>query len=187
MKMDNNLKKLNIGAGTDIRPGYINHDLSSLEGIDCVHDLNVYPWPWADGSFEEVIANDVLEHLDDFMRAMEELHRILSSGGKVKLTVPYWNSYCAHADPTHRRGFHELTFRFFDPTSPYCQERPYYTKARFNVAEEAFILVPFSPYFQLPFVGEIIVRNRIVKRLTGWIGNHISNVILAISLTLEKI
>lgn len=184
--MEGALTKLNMGAGTDIRVGYINHDIAPLSGIDCVHDLNVYPWPWHDASFEQIVANDVIEHLDDFMKAMEELHRILKPEGRIKLSVPYWNSWCAHADPTHHRGFHELTFRFFDPESPYCKARPYYTNARFKIIEETFILAPFSPYFHLPGVGEIKIHGRISKRLIGWLGNHLSNVILAIHLILEK-
>ena len=35
--------KVNLGAGSDIRPGWINHDLVKLQGIDVTHDLNVMP------------------------------------------------------------------------------------------------------------------------------------------------
>jgi SAM-dependent methyltransferase len=187
MNVKDEVRKLNLGAGTVLYPEFINHDIASLEGIDCVHDLNSYPWPWANDTFEEIIANDVIEHLDNFMMAMEELHRILKPGGQVKLSVPYWNSWCAHADPTHRRGFHELTFHFFDPDSPYCKARPYYTKARFKIVEEAFLLAPFTPYFPIPWIRQVKVRGRIIKRFIGFIGNHFSNIILGINLTLKKV
>jgi SAM-dependent methyltransferase len=179
--------KVNLGAGSDILPGFVNHDLVALPGIDVVHNLNQYPWPWADGSVDEIKMYDVLEHLDDFMKAMEEISRILAPGGRCRISVPYWNSWCTYADPTHKRGFHELTFRFFDPESPYCKERPYYTKARFNIIEEKFIVVPFSPYFALPGMGEITVRRKLSKRLIGLIGNYfISNLIQGIQLVLQK-
>jgi predicted SAM-dependent methyltransferase len=51
--------KLNIGAGNDIRNGWINHDIAELEGIDIVHDLNKFPWPFEDEQFSEIVANDV--------------------------------------------------------------------------------------------------------------------------------
>jgi SAM-dependent methyltransferase len=179
--------KVNLGAGTDILAGYINHDLVALQGIDVVHNLNQYPWPWADGSIDEIKMYDVLEHLDDFMRAMEELFRVLAPGGHCRISVPYWNSWCAYADPTHKRGFHEITFRFFDPESAYCKERPYYTKARFKVTEEKFILVPFSPYFGVPGIGEIAVSGTWSKRVVGFVGNYfISNLIQDMQLVLEK-
>ena len=178
--------KLNLGAGTDIRTGYVNHDLVGLPGISVVHDLNSFPWPWADQSVEEIVARDLLEHLDDFMAAMEEMHRILKPGALARVKVPYWNSWCRHADPTHKRGFHELTFRFFDPDSPYCKERHYYSSARFHILEEAFILAPFTPYFAVPGLGEIRISNRWLKRVIGLVGNTLSNVILDIDLVLEK-
>lgn len=181
------MMKVNLGAGTDVLNGYVNHDVADLAGIDVVHDLNQYPWPWDDGSVQEIKMYDVLEHLNDFMRAMEEISRILASGGRCMVSVPYWNSWCAHADPTHKRGFHEITFRFFDPESVYCQERPYYTKARFRIIEEEFVLAPFSPYFALPGVGEIHVRRAWSKKIVGLIGNYlISNLIHDLRLTLEK-
>ena len=63
--------KLNLGAGSDIRQGWVNHDVVKLDGIDVVHNLNITPWPWLDSSIDELHAMDILEHLDDFMRAME--------------------------------------------------------------------------------------------------------------------
>lgn len=179
--------KVNLGAGSDILTGYINHDLLALPGIDVVHNLNQYPWPWADGSIEEIKMFDVLEHLDNFMQAMEEIFRVLMPGGHCLVSVPYWNSWCAYADPTHKRGFHEITFRFFDPESIYCQERPYYTRARFKIVYEEFIVAPFSPYFSIPGVAEISVSRAWSKNVIGLIGNYfISNLIHDLRLTLKK-
>lgn len=178
--------KLNLGAGSDIRQGYINHDIVQLPGISVVHDLDVYPWPWLDASADEVIAKDLLEHLEDFMAAMEELFRIVKPGGRVNLKVPYWNGWSCQADPTHRRGFHEITFQFFDPQSPYCRERPYYTNARFHIDRETFVLAPFSPYFPIPYLGEIRVSHPLMKRAIGFLGNSISNIILDLEIEMVR-
>jgi SAM-dependent methyltransferase len=180
--------RINLGAGSDILAGWLNHDVVALPGIDCVHDLNVRPWPWASGSVAEIKAYDVLEHLDDFIPAMEEIWRILAPGGTCRISVPYWNSWCAAADPTHRRGFHEITFQFFDPSSPYCRSRPYYSPARFDILAEEFVLAPGNPYFSIPGVGEIFIRGRIPRRIVGIIGNYlISNLIQDLRLVLRKI
>ncbi len=179
--------KLNIGAGTDILPGWLNHDIAPLGGIDCVHDLNVRPWPWESGSVTEIKIYDVLEHLDELIPSIEEIWRILAVGGICRVSVPYWNSWCAAADPTHKRAFHETTFHFFDPSSPYCQSRPYYSKARFAIVEEAFILAPFNPYLLIPGLGEIAVKRRLSKRLVGLLGNYfVSNLIQDLRVTLRK-
>ena len=39
-------------------------------------------------SFDVVIAFDVLEHVPDYQKALEEVHRILSSRGFAIFTVP---------------------------------------------------------------------------------------------------
>lgn len=44
--------------------------------------------PFADASFDVVVAMDVLEHLPDDRAAMCEFHRILKPGGRVVATVP---------------------------------------------------------------------------------------------------
>tara|TARA_B100000767_G_C19658345_1_gene489871 strand:- start:425 stop:985 length:561 start_codon:yes stop_codon:yes gene_type:complete len=180
--------KLNLGAGNDIKDGFINHDISQLPGIDVAFDINTYPWPWDDNTFDEVVAHDLLEHLNDFMRAMEEIHRILIPNGMVKLSVPYWNSCARYIDPTHKIGFHEDTFKFFDPSSHYCEERFYYTKARFSIVKETFIILPFYPYFWIPKIPEIKINNRILKRIFGFIGNVlISNFILGLHMEMKKL
>ena len=43
----------------------------------------------ADASFDIVIANHVLEHVSDDLRALSELHRVLVSGGRAILQTPY--------------------------------------------------------------------------------------------------
>ena len=93
-------KKLNLGCGTDIKPGWVNHDMVRLDGIDIVHDLNIAPWPWDDNSIDEVCAKDVLEHLPNTLSVMGEIFRITKPGASIYIAVPYWNSWEAITDPT---------------------------------------------------------------------------------------
>ncbi len=44
--------------------------------------------PFADGSFDRVIASEVLEHIPDDVAAMNELARVLRPGGTMAVTVP---------------------------------------------------------------------------------------------------
>jgi SAM-dependent methyltransferase len=46
--------------------------------------------PFAAGSFDRVIAAEVLEHIPDDQAAMVELARVLRSGGTMAVTVPRW-------------------------------------------------------------------------------------------------
>lgn len=51
-------------------------------------DLNESPIPWPVGSFDAVVASDVLEHLENPSRVLREVHRVLQPGGVAWVTVP---------------------------------------------------------------------------------------------------
>ena len=38
--------KLHLGCGHIIKEGWVNHDIVPLAGVDVVHDLTKFPWPW---------------------------------------------------------------------------------------------------------------------------------------------
>jgi len=44
--------------------------------------------PFADASFDRVVASEVLEHIPDDARALSELTRVLRPGGTMAVTVP---------------------------------------------------------------------------------------------------
>lgn len=180
--------KLNLGAGTDIRNGWINHDITNLDGIDVVHDLNSKPWPWSECLFDKIVANDVIEHLDDFVQTMEELWRIMKPEALLEIRVPYMGSWSFYADPTHKRAFHETTFMHFDPSSPYCQHRSYYSTARFRIKSFSYVLAPFTPFFVIPKIGEFRVKRRFSKLIVGFIGTFLmSNLIQDLEIQLERL
>lgn len=150
MTAPNAKTKLHLGCGHLIKEGWVNHDLVALPGVDVVHDLRVFPWPFADGQFDEVFAENVFEHLRDTTRVMEEVYRITKPGAGVFIGVPFWNSFEAWGDPTHERLFSEDVFEFFDPSTKHGAERGYYSKARFRIDRIIFCVNPFRPLFRDP-------------------------------------
>ena len=50
-------------------------------------DMEAMPFP--DATFDLVIANHVLEHVDDDLRAVREIRRVLRPGGRAILQTPY--------------------------------------------------------------------------------------------------
>ncbi len=46
--------------------------------------------PFADDSFDVVITSEVLEHIQDDVGALAEMHRVLRPGGNFAATVPSW-------------------------------------------------------------------------------------------------
>ncbi|MBS1266581.1 MAG: hypothetical protein MAG795_00548 [Candidatus Woesearchaeota archaeon] len=105
--------KLNVGCGHDIKKGWVNLDVKKRKGVDVVHNLEKYPYPFEDNKFNLILADNVLEHLDDTIGCMNELHRILKPGGKLILKFPYFQHPNAWVDPTHKKCLTVGTFRYF--------------------------------------------------------------------------
>lgn len=107
-------RKLNLGCGESLRKGYVNVDWHAATGADIVHNLNDFPYPFENNSFEEIVAFHVLEHLDRPFDVMRELHRLLVPHGTLYLKVPHFSRGFTHAE--HRHGF-DLSFpKYFDST-----------------------------------------------------------------------
>lgn len=122
-------RKLNLGSGRDLRPGYLNVDRSDDVGADLVWDLSSLPLPFEAGAFDEILALDVVEHLDDVVTFMEEVHRLLSPGGTVRITTPHFSSANTFTDPTHRQHLGYFSFDYFLAEHPLN----HYSWARFEI------------------------------------------------------
>ena len=111
------------------RKDYINLDSCEAVRPDVIWDLNRFPYPFEDNTFDEILAYSILEHLDDLVKVMEELHRIAKPRATLDVRVPYWDGYGFASDPTHKRMFTEHTFAFFTGEADYS----FITKARFKI------------------------------------------------------
>lgn len=53
--------------------------------------VDIHKLPFADNSFDKVLMTEVLEHLAEDRKAMQEIYRILKPGGVLALSVPHAN------------------------------------------------------------------------------------------------
>ena len=59
-----------------------------IDYADDIHDLQ-----FADGTFDIVVCNAILEHVEDPQRAIRELRRVLKIGGRIWVEVPFLFPY----------------------------------------------------------------------------------------------
>src|SRR5204863_1582506 len=55
--------------------------------IDVVSDITAIPQP--DASFDAILCSEVLEHIPEPTKALDEFARLLKPGGKLVLTAPF--------------------------------------------------------------------------------------------------
>lgn len=82
------VRKLQIGAGTNSLPGWLNTDIEPREGQAFLDAMKPFPIP--DNSLKYVYAEQVIEHLpfDGGMDMLRESHRVLAPGGKLRVATP---------------------------------------------------------------------------------------------------
>jgi SAM-dependent methyltransferase len=95
------LRILDVGCGTGANLEMLRQ-FGEAEGVDVsdealefcrkkglkVHQGLAEELPFEDGEFEIVTALDVVEHLDDDVAGLKEMHRVLKKGGKSLIFVP---------------------------------------------------------------------------------------------------
>ena len=129
---------LNLGCGRDHLPEAINLDVTADTNPDVVHDLNQLPWPFQNNHFREVLAYDVIEHLENFIDTMNEIHRVCSDQAVVRITAPHFSCANAFADPTHRRLFSYFSMDYVTGEN----EIQFYTRARFKKLSARMMFYP---------------------------------------------
>jgi SAM-dependent methyltransferase len=102
---------LDVGCGATKWPGSTGLDISPDTAADVVHDLDAFPYPFADDAFDQVLMQDVIEHVREPIRVMDELHRICRDGARIQLRTPHFSSMLAYSDPTHRHYFSREAIR----------------------------------------------------------------------------
>lgn len=123
--------KVNLGCGRKYLAGYVNCDVSPNVRADRYFDLEVFPYPLESGSADEILMDNVLEHLADIPKVMAELHRILAPAGRLRILVPYAKTDWALQDPTHKHFFTEHSLNYFLEGDAYN----FYSTVRFTLIQ----------------------------------------------------
>ena len=113
--------------------GAVGIDRVQAVNPDVVHDLDVFPYPFEDNSFDRIRMRHVVEHLSDIVKLMEEVHRIGKPGAEVEIITPHYSSSNSWTDPTHKQHLGFYSFDFFTGGEGMVD---FYTKCRFAILEK---------------------------------------------------
>lgn len=100
-----NKTKLDIGCGRNKHPDFFGIDIFDWPCVDLTWDLENFPWPINDNSFEYVKLIHVIEHINDQAGLFKEIHRITKNNGIIHIETPHFSSESSWGDPTHVRHF----------------------------------------------------------------------------------
>jgi len=107
------VKILDVGCGINKKPGSIGIDRNPASRADVIVELDRFPYPFRDSSFDALQAVHVIEHVCDVIRTMEEFHRLVRPGGEVFIVTPHYTDFSSFCDPTHRWHLNSFSLRYF--------------------------------------------------------------------------
>ena len=118
---------LDVGCRDRKEHNFVGVDWRGREGVDVVHDLEQFPYPFEDERCLTIKCAHVIEHIRPWLvfEFMNELWRLLKPGGQLAISAPYAGSPGWFQDPSHCTSVTEKTWQYFDPSSPsYEQYEP---------------------------------------------------------------
>jgi SAM-dependent methyltransferase len=105
------MKTLDLGCGPHTKlPGSVGLDLRPAPHVDVVHDLNLYPYPFEESTFDHVQMSHVIEHVERPLHLLNEVHRIAKPGSTVRIITPHYSSQLSYGDLEHLHHLGWITF-----------------------------------------------------------------------------
>ena len=158
--------KINLGCGKDIRRGYINIDCIKFKGVDRVCNLNER-LPFKDNSVEEVVLQDIIEHIENVPKFLLNIWGICCPNAKIFIRVPHFTSRNVWSDLEHKRGYNWDSFQ----TNKYIIDKFSVIKKRITFSkikkmfEPVFNKIPrvYESWLRFPTAANLEVELKVIK------------------------
>jgi len=122
------LKKLNLGCGNTLFPGFTNVDIRKETGCDVIDDVGKL-YKFKSGSVDLIYACHVLEHFGrhEYKKVLERWYNTLKKNGVLRLSVPDIGKVCEqytkgvslkkltgflYGGQTYKENYHYVGFDF---------------------------------------------------------------------------
>ncbi len=163
--------KLNIGAGKTYLPGFVNIDISDVADISM--DIGTTALPFDNDSVDVVFSHHTLEHVENYLFALSEIHRVLKHGSYLFVGLPYLTLTKYNlVNPYHLHHFNEFSFDFFDPR-----------KLKGSAVEENQIYFQ-KGFHRFHYLGKF---KKLPSFMQNWCRNHLFNVVKKIDFAVMAI
>jgi SAM-dependent methyltransferase len=173
--------RLDLGAGITPREGFYAVDKYEGPKTDIVADLSQPLVRLPDNSVSHIYSRHTLEHVENMLLLMSEIHRVCTPDAEVEIIVPHFSNVYGYSDPTHVRLFGIYSMFYFSPEEhqPKRKVPSYYTSAHFRVMSIEigfyhyglidFLLVPLlSRWVNSSFGRQEFYERRLSSRFHAW-------------------
>lgn len=155
----NKKRALNLGCGLDYRKSesginWINLDVNKDYKAEVYSDINK-KLPFKDNYFDYIYTDNVLEHVGDIFKVMDELWRICKDGAIIEIYTPHASGMYCHTHLGHKNFFGIDSFSTMEVQASYSEER--YNKARFQVLKQKLLFFHHNLY-DMKFLSKLPIN-----------------------------
>jgi len=122
--------RINLGCGKNVLANYENYDLFPVNDKIKKIDLRFLPLPFDTNSVDEVLLDNVIEHISDQYDFMMDVYRILKPGGVVKIVLPGRTNTVSHVSQVHSLGFFACMIHGYGKSSSMQSQGVFYLVKR---------------------------------------------------------
>jgi len=155
---------LNDFLKSSLEGNVIGVDFIEGKGVDTIQNLNKFPYKFKDNSIDLIIAGEVIEHLSEPYRFLQECYRILERGGRLIITTPNMTSIVYILGIYHNvigHGHcHTWNISFFDALIDRTDFKIVYKKLINSLASWDYILELFTNIFPVFKTGLFYVLEK---------------------------
>ncbi len=149
---------------------YISMDITFREGIDIM--ASAIEMPWRDQSFDRLFCSQVLEHVPDPQRALQESFRCLKPGGVILISVPHL-SYL-HNEPNDYYRFTHHGLRTLLTNAGFSEIEIHAAGGLLSFLGHIPSVLMKSLFFSIPVLGTMMFFiNRYYSRFISWLDERV--------------
>ena len=93
--------------------GAIGLDRNPASRADVLCDLDHFPYPFRDSTFDGLQAVHVIEHVADVIRPWRNFIAWSAPAAKCFIVTPHYTDFSSFCDPTHRWHLNSFSLRYF--------------------------------------------------------------------------
>ena len=135
-----------LGTVTGVEIADVSVARARERGVGEVVQCSITELPFSDAQFDLAVCLDVVEHIDDEVRALAELHRVVRPGGALVVTVPAYQWLWSEHDVVNHH------------------ERRYTARTLIAPAEQAGWRADRTTYFNGFLLPVAVVHRRLTRR-----------------------